>query len=148
MSLVRWRRPHTLPTAFDEMDRLFDRYLRSPIMRAFESEDLDFGPSVDVYETEAELVVKAELPGVKKEDIELTLQEDRIVIKGETKKEEQIDEEGYHRRELRYGRFGRVIPLPTTVKQEEIQASFNDGVLTIRAPKVEEKEKGSKIDIQ
>ncbi len=148
MSLVRWRRPHTLPTAFDEMDRLFDRYLRSPIMRAFEADDLDFGPSIDLYETDTELVVKAELPGVKKEDIDLTLQEDRIVLKGEIRKEEQVEEEGYHRREMRYGRFGRVIPLPTTVKQEQIQANFTDGVLTIRAPKVEEEEKGSKIEVK
>lgn len=147
MSLIRWRRPQTLPTVFDEMDRMFDRFFRWPLMRTFEGESFDFGPAVDVYETDSEVVVKAELPGVKREDIQLTLEDDRLLLRGESKHEEEVSEEGYHRRELRYGTFRRVIPLPTAVKQDEITATYENGVLTVRAPKTEESPKGKSIKI-
>lgn len=149
MSLMRWRRPQTMPmpTVFDDMDRWFDRYFRFPLMRAFETEPFDFGPAVDVYETDTEIVVKAELPGVKKEDIDLTIEEDRLLLTGESRHEEKVDEEGYHRRELHYGSFRRVVPLPAAVKQDEIAASFDNGVLTIRAPKAEERARGKKVEI-
>ncbi len=148
MSLIRWRRPNTVPTVLEEMDRAFDRLFRYPIMRALEGADADYGPAVDIYETEAELVVKAELPGVKKEDIDLTVDEERLVLRGESKQQTEVDEHGYHRRELRYGQFRRVVPLPTAVKREEITAAFENGVLTIRAPKAEEPEKGKKVEIK
>ena len=137
-----------MPTVFDEMDRWFDRFVRYPLLRTFEGEPFDFGPAIDVYETDTELVVRAELPGVKKEDIELTVEEDRLLLRGESKHEEEVDEEGYHRREMRCGHFRRAISLPAAVNPEGISASFDSGVLTIRAPKTEEEIKGKKVEIE
>jgi HSP20 family protein len=135
MAIMRWRKPETLPTVFDEMDRWFDDFLRYPLRRAVVGDDVEFGPAVDVYETDTELVVKAQLPGVKKEDIDLTVEDNRLVISGQTQQEEEVNEDGYHRRELRYGSFRRAIPLPAAVTQADIKASYDNGVLTVRAPK-------------
>jgi HSP20 family protein len=148
MSLIRWQRPQTLPTALDEFNRMFEQAFRAPLWRTMEGEPFDFGPALDVYETETEVVVKAELPGVRKEDIDLTFEEDRLILRGESKHEEEVKEEGYHRRELRYGSFRRAVSLPAAVKQEEIAATFQDGILTIRAPKSEEVSTGRKIEVQ
>ena len=148
MSLIRWRRPVTLPTVMDEMDRMFDRYFRGPVLGAPQGEPYDFGPAIDVYETDTELVVKAELPGVTKDDIDLTLEDDRLLLKGESRHEEEVDEEGYHRRELRCGTFRRLIALPAAVDQDAIQATFADGILTVRAPKIAEMCVGKKVKIE
>ena len=148
MSLGRWRRPTTLPSVFDEMDRMFDRSFRWPLARAFDRDLFEFGPAVDVFETDNELVVKAELPGVKKEDIHLAIEEDRLVLSGESRQEEEVSEEGYHRREMRVGSFRRVIPLPVAVNQDAITARYENGILTVRAPKVEDERKGKRIEIK
>ena len=150
MSLIRRSRQDMMPTLLDDTTRWVDQFFRSPLtpfMRALEGENFAFGPAVDVYETDTELVVKAELPGVSKEDIELTFEDDRIMLHGESRHEEETREEGYHRREIRCGSFRRVVPLPVAVKQDEIAATFEDGVLTIRAPKTEEKVTGKPIEI-
>jgi HSP20 family protein len=147
MSIMRWRKPETLPTVFDEMDRWFDDVLRYPLRRAVVGDAVEFGPAVDVYETDTELVVKAQIPGVKKEDIELTVEENRLVISGQTRQEEEVNEEGYHRRELRYGSFRRAVQLPTAVNQADIKAAYDNGVLTVRAPKAPEAA-ANKIPIQ
>ena len=92
-------------------------------------------PSVDVYEKDGNLVVKAELPGMKKEDIEVALDQGDLVIRGERKAESEVKEENYYRVERAYGSFYRRIPLPFEVKPEQIMASYNDGVLEVRIPK-------------
>ncbi len=148
MSLVRWRRRHDLPAVLDDMDRMFDRYFRQPIRRGFYDEDFDYGPAIDVIETDTELVVKAELPGVSKDDIDLTLHEDRLLLSGGTRHEEETSGEGYVRREIRSGTFRRSIPLPAAIDAERLEASFDNGVLTIRAPKIEEQERGTKVEIK
>lgn len=148
MSLTRWRRSENLPVVVDEVDRLFDRYLRYPLMRAVEGESFEFGPAVDVYETETEFVVKAELPGVSREDIELTLADDRLTLRGETRHQEEVDEGGYHRKEIRRGSFRRVIPIPASVQRDALTASFENGILTVRAAKAEKAAPGRRIEIQ
>lgn len=151
MAIMRWRKPETLPSVFEDMDRWMDRwfddFFRYPLRRAFVGDTFEFGPAVDVYETENELVVKAHIPGVKKEDIQLTVEDNSLVISGQTRQEEEVKEEGYHRRELRYGSFRRAVPLPTAVKQAEIKATYENGVLTVRAPKSQEAP-ANKIPIQ
>ena len=92
--------------------------------------------------------MKAELPGITRDDIELHIEGDMLTLRGEVKSSEEVKEEGYCRREIRYGSFHRVIPLPVPVKQEEISAKFEDGVLTVRAPKAEESTIGKKITIE
>jgi HSP20 family protein len=106
-------------------------------------------PSVDVYEEKDSVVVKAELPGMKKEDIEVTLAGDTLTIKGEKKDDKEIKEDDYYRRERSYGSFLRSVALPSEVKGDQIKANFKDGVLEIRLPKTEEAKKKSiavKID--
>lgn len=95
------------------------------------------------------MVVKAELPGMGKEEIEVTVSGDVVTIKGEKKKEEEVKEKDYYRRERSYGSFARSVQLPCEVKGDEIKANFKDGVLEIRCPKSEEAKKKSisvKID--
>jgi HSP20 family protein len=106
-------------------------------------------PSLDVYEEKDSVVVKAELPGMKKEEVEVNLAGENLTIKGEKKEEQEVKEDDYYRRERSYGSFLRNVALPCDVKSDEIKASFKDGVLEIRMPKTEEAKKKSisvKID--
>jgi HSP20 family protein len=128
---------------FDELDRLFSTQVSDM------GEEADYGPAVDVYETDEEVVVKAQLPGVKKEDVDVSLQENAITIRAETRREEEVDEEGYFRRELRYGTFARRLPLPAEVDEEQVSAKMEDGVLEVRAQKaVEVEDAGKKISVE
>jgi len=105
-------------------------------------------PSLDVFEEKDEIVVKADLPGMNKDEIEVTVTENVVTIKGE-KKEEEVKEKDYYRRERSYGSFVRSVELPSEVKSDQIKANFTDGVLEIRMPKTEEAKKKSvsvKID--
>jgi HSP20 family protein len=95
----------------------------------------EWTPSVDVYERDNTLVVKAEVPGLKKEDIEVALDQGDLVIRGERKAESEVKEENYYRIERNYGSFYRRIPLPFEVQADQVSASYNDGVLEVRIPK-------------
>lgn len=106
-------------------------------------------PSVDIFEEKDDVVVKAELPGIKKEDLDITLTDDTISISGEKKKEEEVSKKNYHRWECSYGSFSRSFTLPAEVQSDKAKAQFKDGVLEIRIPKTEEavkKEKKVKIE--
>lgn len=98
-------------------------------------------PSIDVYDEKDSVVVKAELPGMKKEDIEVNLAGENLTIKGEKKEDKEVKEDNYYRRERSYGSFVRTVALPCEVKSDEIKASFKDGVLEIQMPKTEESKK-------
>lgn len=105
-------------------------------------------PRVDVYQTENEVKVVAELPGISKEDVTLFVDENSVRLSGESKRIEEYREEEAYRTERFYGRFSRVIPLPVKVKYEEARADFRDGVLTVTIPKREPgRLPGRKIDI-
>ena len=143
---LRWNQP-PMPDLFDDIERWFQRHVPRrwwPV----EGEEYEFGPAVDVYETDDEVVVKVALPGANREDITVTAQEDTVTIRGQSKQEEEVDEDGYYRRELRYGSFSRTIPLPATVNSDEITAKFADGVLTVRAPKAPAEEAGKQIEVE
>lgn len=98
-------------------------------------------PSIDVYEEKDSVVVKAELPGMKKEDVEVSLAGETLTIKGEKKEDKEVKEDDYYRRERSYGLFSRTVSLPCDVKSEDIKASFKDGILEVRMPKTEEAKK-------
>ncbi len=132
------RRGLTLWNPFAEIERIrreFDRLLEELVPR--EEGERVFAPVVDVYETDQELVVKAELPGVKKENVEVSIRDNALHIRGEKKEEKEERTGAYHRVERVYGRFERAVPLPTDVKVESAKAEFKDGVLEIRIPKAE-----------
>jgi HSP20 family protein len=95
-------------------------------------------PAVDVSETESQLTVRAELPGMSQDDIEINLQENVLTLKGEKKQETKEEKENFHRVERSYGSFSRSFTLPSGVKAADINATFKDGVLEITLPKVEE----------
>ncbi len=130
------RRGLAVWTPFAELDRIrreFDKLLED-VFPAVEREQI-LAPPVDVYETDSEVVVKAELPGVKKEDIDVTIKENAVHLKAERKEEKEEKTENVHRIERFYGTIERIIPLPTEVKPEEAKAEYKDGVLEIRIPK-------------
>lgn len=130
----------------DEIDRLFDAFFEESFWPA--PVERSWSPSVDVYETDSEVVVKAELPGLRAEDIEVTLAENRLTLKGEKKRSEETKGENYYRRESVYGSFVRTVPIPVPVKKDDIKASFKDGVLEVRLPKDEVAEKSLKIKVE
>ena len=98
-------------------------------------------PALDVFGNKDDLIVKAEIPGLSKEDIDITIEGNTLTIKGQKKKEEEIKDEDYYRSERTFGAFTRSIDLPTEVKTDKVNASFKDGVLEIRLPKTEEAKK-------
>ena len=142
----RWepfRGPLTLRNA---MDRLFEESFVHPY-EGIRDPRVEAGLSVDIYEKEDALVVKATVPGIKAEELDITIAGDVLNIKGETKKEETVKEEHYHRRELRYGSFCRSVRLPIEVQTDKADATFKDGILTLTFPKPEDKKPRS-ISVQ
>jgi HSP20 family protein len=121
----------------DRMNRLFDdagRGWRSDEPAATTS----WSPSVDIFETEGEIVVKSELPGMDRKDISLHLENNVLTLRGERKFEKETKEENYHRIERSYGNFSRSFSIPATVDEEQIRADYKDGVLKIVLPKKEQ----------
>ncbi len=107
-----------------------------------------WAPTMDVYENEGALMVKAELPGVKKNDVDVSLDRGDLVIRGERKEEHEVKDEDYHRMERSYGSFYRRLPLGFEVKPEQIKANFSDGVLQVRIPMpAEERPQPQRINV-
>jgi HSP20 family protein len=119
------------------MDRLFEESVVRPGGAALAPRATGT-LAVDVYETDEDVVVKASVPGVDPEDLDISITGDTLTIKGETRAEEEVEEENYVYRERRYGAFSRSMTIPTSVRADEADAEFDDGVLTLRLPKTEE----------
>lgn len=134
MTLVRWRPFKDVVSIQDEMNRLFDGFF-SRVPSRFDS---DWSPNVDVSETKDDIVVKAEVPGLGKEDIKITLQDNVLTLKGEKKQEKEEKDTNFYGMERSYGSFTRSFNLPTLVLADKIKASYKDGVLNITLPKAEE----------
>lgn len=114
-----------------ELDRMFDEVFGG-LSRRFGGGDLaEWAPAIDVYSKDGDLVIKAELPGMKPEDVDITLQEGVLTISGERKAEEEREGAGYFVRERRYGSFRRSMRLPEGVDESKIHARFEDGVLEV-----------------
>jgi HSP20 family protein len=134
-----WR-PFEFEKMRREMDRLWDHFFEGrPARRS--REEGEWLPSLDVSETKGDLVVKAELPGIDPKDIDISLNEGVLTIKGEKRQEKEEKEEGYHLVERSFGSFTRSIRLPREVQNEKINASYRNGVLKITLPKSEEAKK-------
>ncbi|RMG68193.1 MAG: Hsp20/alpha crystallin family protein [Nitrospirae bacterium] len=149
--------PRRMLSPFEEMERWFDEIMRRPfsffgpswLPRIRMPEVEEISPSVDIYEEGDDVVVKAELPGMKKDDIDVTISEDTVTISGEKKREEKVEKKNYYRYERSFGSFTRSFRIPVDVQTDKAKASFKDGILEIRIPKTEEaKKKTRKLQIQ
>ena len=132
-SVIRWEPFGEFSTLRRAMDRVFDDFGQD--WRSGETE-LTF--PIDLSETENAVVVKAVLPGIKPEDVDISVSEGVLTVKGESKFEQKTQKENYYRQEIRYGAFHRSVPLPSRVNHEQADAEFKDGVLTVTLPKAEE----------
>ncbi len=143
-----WRPRRSLLSTADPLDRFFDDRLWRPshlwLVPAW-SESL----AVDLYREDGNLVVKAEVPGVTAEELDVTLKDNVLTIAGEAKAEEEVEEENYIRRERRYGYLCRSLALPAEADGEKAEATFEDGILTVTIPVAEEpREDTVKIEVQ
>jgi len=130
-----------------DMDRFWDSFFKGGVRRT--DEDSEWLPSLDVAETKDEIVVKAEVPGMDPKDIDISLSDGLLTIKGEKKQEREEKEEDYHLVERSYGTFTRSIRLPNEVRRDKISASYKNGVLKVTLPKSEEaKQKEIKIKVE
>ena len=135
MQLVRWTPMGNLQSFQHEMNRMFDQFFRGG--NGEEAKVSTWQPSVDIYETDDALVIKAELPGVSKDDVSIDVHQNTLTLRGQRKHEAEVKDEHYHRVERSYGSFQRSFTLPTTVDAEKAEASFKDGVLELRLPRLE-----------
>jgi HSP20 family protein len=133
MKLVQYTQPGLgwpsfgrLATLQDELDRLFETPLRA------------WAPALDVHEDKEGYTIRAEIPGMKREEIEVSIQNDTLVISGERKAESVKENTEVHRQERFYGKFSRALTLPTAVAGDQVKATYKDGILTIVVPKAEE----------
>jgi len=145
-SVVRWQPLRDMITLREAMDHMFgDAMVRPGGEEAFGAG----GPAVDMYQTADDVIVKATVPGLAPEDIDVSITGDTLTIKGEFKEEDKVEKDQYVYQERRFGQFCRQMTLPTRVKHDKAKADFENGVLTLRLPKAEEaKPKSIKIKVK
>jgi len=148
-----WRPLSELSRMEREMERMFGDFFGRPLFGFRWPERLrEIGgrePAIEVYEEKDNVVVKAEVPGMKKEEIDVNITDDLLTIKGEKKKEEEVKEKDYYFSERSYGSFERSVEIPRAVHADKARATFKDGILEIRLPKTEEaKRKEVKLKVE
>jgi HSP20 family protein len=149
MSTMRWDPFRDLMSIQDEMNQMFERVFgrRGSGGRETALTGASWAPAVDIAEQENAYLVTAEVPGVKPEDLEVTLEDGLLTIQGERRTEEESNDRQYHRVERRFGSFRRSITLPSQVDANRIEASYADGVLQVTVPKAESA-KPKKIEVR
>jgi len=150
----RWDDSHPFEALHRQMNELFEGFFDDfglahwPVPRSSMSELAGLSPRFEVSETDDAIQVTAELPGMDEKDIEVTLENSLLTVKGEKKSEREEKKKNYYFTERSYGHFQRVVPLPTGVEEEEVKAKFKKGVLSITLPKTEQaKKQGKRIDV-
>ena len=143
MVLERWRprwgiTPWRPLGEIEDWERHLEDFFGRPMLSRLPVEEKGWMPAIDIFEKDDKFVVKAELPGMNEEDVDVSVVGDMLNIKGEKKTETEVKEEDYYRCERAYGSFYRSIPLPSTVDASKIEASYEDGVLEVTLPKVAE----------
>ena len=137
MTLVRWRPMRDVFRIRDEMDRLFDEFMDRFPARREEGQQL-WSPDVDVRETDSEVIVEAEIPGMEQKAINVSIQDNVLTLKGEKKQEKEEKQANVLRVERTYGLFSRSLTLPTMVMADKANARYTNGILKITLPKAEE----------
>ena len=146
MNLVKWSPWKEMPALHGSLNRFFNDPFFN-IGRFADNDEMGmWNPAVDLYEKDDYFMIKAELPGVDKDDIKIDLKDGLLTLSGERSHDNEVKDESYYRRERSYGKFQRVFTLPAEVDPENIKAEYKDGVLQIEVPKPEEK-KAKKITV-
>ena len=140
MTLSKWQPFPELSSMRKQMDRLFEELLSVGDSDWMGLHGLGgrWTPAVELEETETELVLKAEIPGIEAQELEVEVGEERVTISGEHKHKKRSEDKNYFHSEFHYGKFERVVPLPIPIKTDEIKSEFKQGILTLTLPKVEE----------
>jgi HSP20 family protein len=133
-SLMKWEPLEGISTLRREMDRLFENFFEGGPSRFWERSS---EPAVEVSDTKDTVLVKAQVPGMSKDNIQVNIMDDVLTLKGELKEEEKKEDKNYYRQEFRYGAFLRTIPLPSAVQGDKATAQLKDGILEISIPKSE-----------
>lgn len=133
-NLIRWEPAREMMTLREAMDHLFDDAFTRPLTLR----DGWSAPAIDMYQTDDEIVVKASLPGVKADEVQINITGEILTLKGETRQADEKKDKAWHMREQRWGAFERAIALPTEVVADKAKAEFENGILTITLPKAEE----------
>jgi HSP20 family protein len=143
--IERWEPIHEMENLQQEMNRLFDRFAH---LGNDDTKIMTVRPSVEIEETDNAFNLKLEVPGLEVKDLDIRVAEDTVKISGERKKESKTEEKGFVRSEFSYGRFERVIPLPTRIQNDQVTAEYKNGILTMMLPKAEEeKQKVVKVNL-
>jgi HSP20 family protein len=121
----------------DEMNRMFNQFFRGGTTEERSWGQYTWTPPVDIYETDNALIFQADLPGVAKDAVSIEVHNNTLILRGERQHDPAVKEEYYHRVERAYGPFQRSFVLPTMVDQEKVQATYHDGILELRLPKLE-----------
>ena len=147
MTVYRWEPRRDLETAGKKLRRLFDD-LEGAVQNGLHIEVGTFSPRVDISESPEKVFVRAELPGMKADDVKITLSEGTLTLRGEKKRSEETKTENFHRIERSHGEFVRQFALPDNLNEDAVEATFADGVLLITIPKTEpEKPKEREVKI-
>ncbi|HSO13206.1 MAG TPA: Hsp20/alpha crystallin family protein [Anaerolineales bacterium] len=133
-NLIRWEPAREMMTLREAMDRLFDDAFTRPLSLR----DAWSVPAIDMYQTDDEIVVKASLPGIKADEVQINITGEVLTLKGEMKHEEDKKEKAWHIHEQKWGSFERSVVLPTNVVADKAKAEFENGILTITLPKADE----------
>jgi HSP20 family protein len=133
--LMKWTNVSSLQ---NEINRMFDQFFRGWDFSGFGQEAGAWSPSIDLSETDDNIVVKAEIPGIDPKEVNISIQDNNLIIKGEKKEEKEEKGKNYYRMERSYGRFSRSVELPASVDMDKVNAECKNGVLEITLPKKEE----------
>ena len=149
MAMVKWDPFRDLVSIQDRMNKLFEQTLSRTSRSDEAAAATTWTPPVDIYETPETIVIKAELPGVTREDVDIQIQDSTLVLRGERRFAKDVKEESYLRIERAYGPFHRSFTLPATVQQDKVRAVMRDGVLELELPKADSaKSKRITIDVR
>lgn len=133
MALVHWQPFQEITALRRQMDRMFDE------ITGFNRElKINWMPAIEMQDSEENIILRAEIPGIDAKDLDVQVARDTVTITGETHQQQRTEEQGFWHSEFRYGKFQRIIPLPVAVENEQVEASYKDGILTLTLPKVAE----------
>ncbi len=140
MSLIPWQPLRELDHLRQQINHLFDDMVHSrrTESRFSKKENITWMPTIELQETDADIIVKAEVPGIDAKDLDVHISKDAVSIAGEHQEEKHTENKAFVHSEFRYGQFQRIVPLPVSVKHEQVKAEFKDGILTLILPKAEE----------